>query len=46
LDDFFDWAKSNFVDYEDYDIYFQGDMISAFYLGKQEKEYQVSIMFF
>ena len=46
LDDFFDWAKSNFVDYEDYDIYFQGDMISAFYLGKQGKEHQVSIMFF
>ncbi len=46
LDDFCQWAQTNFADFEDSDLMMQGDCISAFYQGRDGEEYQVTVMFF
>ena len=46
LDDFCQWAQTNFADFEDSDMFSQSDSVSAFYQGKDGEEYQVTVMFF
>lgn len=46
LEDFFNWAQKDFVDFEEGDIFESEDSISSFYQGNGEKEYQVTVMFF